>query len=78
MTTGRGATLAVLTAIMAMSHLDRHILSMSLNAIGLEFTLSDTQLGLLSGPAFAVVFVAAGFPIAHLAANGNKNIYLNL
>jgi len=34
--------------------------------------LSDTQLGLLSGFSFALVYVLAGIPIAHLADRGNR------
>lgn len=64
--------LPVLTAIFAVAHLDRHVLNLSLNAIGAEFNLSNTQLGLLSGAVFAVVFVIAGIPIAYLAAKGNR------
>ncbi|MEP5732412.1 MAG: MFS transporter [Sulfitobacter sp.] len=60
--------LFLLSAIFAVAHMDRHILSISLDAIGQEFTLSNTQLGLLSGLVFAVMFVLAGFPIARLAA----------
>ena len=64
--------LLVLTAVFAVNHLDRHVLSITLNAIGQEFTLSDTQLGLLSGLLFAVVYVLFGFPVAKLAARGNR------
>ncbi len=32
-----------------------------------ELGLSDFELGLVSGPAFAIVHVAAGIPIARLA-----------
>ncbi|WP_043939884.1 spinster family MFS transporter [Phaeobacter gallaeciensis] len=67
-----GNLLFLLTAIFAVAHMDRHILSISLDAIGQEFTLSDTQLGLLSGMVFAAMFLLAGFPIARLAARGNK------
>ena len=52
--------------------MDRHILSISLDAIGQEFMLSDTQLGLLSGVVFAAMFLLAGIPIARLATSGNK------
>ena len=65
-------TLFILTAIFAVNSLDRHILSILLTPIGKEFALSDTQLGLLSGLLFAFVFVMFGFPIAKLAANGNR------
>jgi len=65
-------TLPVLTAIFAIGQLDRHVLSISLNQLGLEFDLSDLQLGLLSGLVFALVFVLFGFPVAILAAHGNR------
>jgi len=65
-------TLIILMAIFAVNNLDRHILSITLNQIGDEFTLSNTQLGLLSGLVFAVVYVLFGFPIAKLAAKGNR------
>jgi len=65
-------TLLVLFLIFAVNNLDRHILSITLSQIGSEFSLSDTQLGLLSGLVFAIVFVVFGFPIAKLAAKGNR------
>ncbi len=65
-------TLGVLTAVFAISQLDRQILSISLDAIGEEFTLSDTQLGLLSGAVFALVYAVFGIPVARLAAWGNR------
>lgn len=65
-------TLLVLMAILAVNHLDRHVLSINLDAIGREFILSDTQLGLLSGLVFAIVYVLFGFPVAKLAARGNR------
>ncbi|MEP0518874.1 MAG: MFS transporter [Hyphomicrobiales bacterium] len=65
-------TLLLLTAIFAVNSLDRQILSILLDPIGREFALSDTQLGLLSGLMFAVVFVLFGFPVAKLAARGNR------
>lgn len=65
-------SLLLLAGIFAVAHLDRHVLSISLNAIGNEFALSNTQLGLLSGLVFAVVFVLAGFPVARMAARGNR------
>ncbi|WP_346891096.1 MFS transporter [uncultured Roseibium sp.] len=64
--------LMVLTAILAVNQLDRHILNISLDAIGREFSLSDAQLGLLSGLLFAAVYVLFGFPAAKLAASFNR------
>ncbi|NIZ15242.1 MFS transporter, partial [Phaeobacter sp. HF9A] len=54
-------TLALLSCLMMVAQLDRQILSLQLEQIGREFALSDTQLGLLSGFAFALVFVICGF-----------------
>lgn len=71
-------TLAVLTAVFAVNQLDRQILSISLDAIGAEFTLSDTQLGLLSGLVFALVYALFGLPIAKLAANGNRRNIISI
>ncbi|WP_420414259.1 spinster family MFS transporter [Roseibium sp.] len=72
MNTERRWTLAVLTAVFAVNNLDRHVLSIVLDPIGQEFALSDTQLGLLSGLMFALVYVLFGFPIAKLSAKGNR------
>jgi predicted MFS family arabinose efflux permease len=65
-------TLFILTAVLAVNQLDRNILAITLDSIGTEFTLTDTQLGLLSGALFAVVYVAFGFPVARLAARGSR------
>ena len=64
--------LVLLTIAFALNLLDRHILSITLNDIGKEFNLSDLQLGSLSGLAFAVIFVALGFPVAKLSKIGNR------
>lgn len=64
--------LALLTLTFALSHLDRQILNITLNAIGLEFGLNDVQLGALSGLAFAVIYVMLGFPVAKLALPGRR------
>ena len=64
--------LGVLTAVFAVNQLDRNILAITLDQIGIEFALSDTQLGLLSGALFAVVYVLFGFPVAKMAARGNR------
>ena len=67
-----GVTLMVLMCVFAVNSLDRHILSITLNQISAEFSLTNTQLGLLSGIWFAFVYVLFGIPIARLAATGNR------
>ncbi|GAB5488763.1 MAG: MFS transporter [Parasphingorhabdus sp.] len=65
-------SLLVLAAVFGIAHLDRNIFAMTLNAVGAEFVLSNTQLGMLSGLVFAVIFVITGIPVARLAAYGNR------
>lgn len=72
MVQSRRYVLLLLTAILAINFLDRHILGILLEAIGRDLNLTDTQLGLLSGIFFAAVYVLFGFPIAWLAARGNR------
>jgi predicted MFS family arabinose efflux permease len=69
-TTKPHVLLWLLTAAFTLDHVDRLILSLTLDMIGKEFILSDFQLGTLSGLAFAVVFVIMGFPLARLAKPG--------
>ena len=55
-----------------------HILSLLLEPIRLEFGVSDTQLGLLSGLAFAVFYSTLAIPIAALADRWNRRNVLVL
>lgn len=49
------------------SFLDRQIVTILLPSIKADLLVTDTQLGLLSGAAFAVVYAAFGLPLAYLA-----------
>lgn len=67
--------LYLLTGVYAINFIDRQILVILQESIKNELDLSDTQLGLLTGPAFAFFYVALGLPIARLADRSNrKNI----
>jgi predicted MFS family arabinose efflux permease len=59
--------LAVLLACHILNFVDRNILAIVAGDIKHEMGLSDTQLGILLGPAFATFFSLAGIPIARLA-----------
>ena len=66
----RGYTLWVLVLVFgvsAFSTLDRTIVSILVERIKAEFDLTDTQLGLLMGPSFALVHAAVVIPVARLA-----------
>lgn len=70
--------LAMLTAVYALNFIDRQILVILQEPIKAEMGLSDAQLGLLSGFAFAVIYVTAGIPIAYWADRGNRRNVISL
>ena len=59
--------LVLLFVIYAVNYLDRQLLSILMEPIRKELHLSDTQLGFLSGLAFALFYATLGIPIARLA-----------
>lgn len=60
------------------SFMDRYIIAILQEPIRLEFKLSDTQLGLMSGAAFALLYATAGIPVARWADRGNRRNILAL
>jgi MFS transporter, Spinster family, sphingosine-1-phosphate transporter len=64
--------LALLTVVYAFNFLDRNVLAMVMQAIKLDLDLSDTQLGFMSGIAFALFYATLGIPIARWADRGNR------
>jgi predicted MFS family arabinose efflux permease len=63
----RRYVLYLLTAVGVFAWVDRQILAVLLESIKLDFSLSDTQLGLLGGVAFGLFYAAFGIPLAWLA-----------
>lgn len=63
----RNYVLAIVTLVYVVNYMDRQILNILLPQIKAEFHLSDTQLGMLAGPVFAVVYSVLGLPMALLA-----------
>ncbi|MEM8985845.1 MAG: MFS transporter [Pseudomonadota bacterium] len=59
--------LFVLYIIYALNFLDRQILSILFEPMKADLQLSDTQLGFLSGLAFAMFYATFGIPVARLA-----------
>jgi predicted MFS family arabinose efflux permease len=62
--------LGVVLLVMIFNIVDRTITAILLDDIKPELGLSDRQLGLLLGPAFAVVYTIASLPISHWADRG--------
>jgi MFS family permease len=67
-----GLFLAILTLIQAFNYVDRVALGVLLQDIKTSLGLSDTQLGLLTGIAFAAFYATMGIPIARWADRGNR------
>src|SRR5687768_3128949 len=70
--------LILLMIILAFNFVDRLALGIVLQDIKLDLALSDTQLGLLSGIAFALFYSLMGIPIARWADRGNRITIISL
>ncbi|MFO1511074.1 MAG: MFS transporter [Steroidobacteraceae bacterium] len=70
--------LGVLTLVYLSNNIDRQILAVLINDIKAEFGVSDTQIGLLAGPAFAIFYTLLGIPIARWADHGNRRSIMAL
>ena len=68
----RAYVLAVLFVIYGINLLDRGLVGLLQEKIKPEFGLSDFELGLLGGPAFALCNTLAGLPMARLAERFNR------
>lgn len=64
---GARYALGLLVVVYACNFIDRQILTILMEPIRKELQLTDTQLGLLSGIAFALFYSTLGIPIARLA-----------
>jgi MFS transporter, Spinster family, sphingosine-1-phosphate transporter len=76
--TYRNYLLTLLLVILAFNYVDRLTLGLVLQDIKADFDLSDTQLGLLSGIAFALFYSLLGIPIARWADRGNRVTIISL
>lgn len=70
--------LAVLLVVLAFNYVDRMALGLVLLDIQADLKLSDTQLGVLTGIAFALFYAAMGIPIARWADRGNRVTIISL
>jgi hypothetical protein len=59
--------LALLTLVSFFNYLDRMVLAVVLQPIKRDLALSDSELGLISGVAFALFYASFGLPLARLA-----------
>ena len=68
----RNYVLFMLMIVYAFNFIDRQILIVLQEPIKKEFGLSDLQLGIMTGPTFAIFYVFMGLPIARLADHKNR------
>ncbi len=68
--------LILLLVILASNALDRLALGLLLQDIKTDLGLTDTQLGLLTGIAFALFYSVMGIPIARWADRGNRALII--
>ncbi|MFP6639792.1 MAG: MFS transporter [Myxococcota bacterium] len=70
--------LGVLTVMYTFNYLDRYVLTILVVPIQKELHLSDTTMGFLLGPAFALFYTLLGIPIARLADRRSRRLILTL
>lgn len=68
----RTYVLGVLVVVYMFNFLDRQIVTILAEPIKNELGLSDTQIGLMTGLAFALFYTILGIPIARLADRANR------
>ena len=70
--------LGLLLVVYVFNFIDRQILNMLLEPIKLEFGVSDTSLGFLSGIAFALFYTFVGIPVARIADRRSRRTIIAL
>ena len=67
-------TVVLLTIAYIFSFVDRYILGLLVEPIKLDMQLTDTQIGLLLGPAFAIFYTTMGLPLGWLADRARRTL----
>jgi MFS family permease len=72
----RSYAMGLLLAIYMVNFLDRQVVNILAEPIKNDLRLSDTQIGLMGGLAFAIFYTILGVPIARLAERKNRPIII--
>lgn len=70
--------LGLLSVVYIFNFIDRQILAMLIEPIKLEFGVSDTAMGFLSGFAFVFFYTLMGIPIARLADRRSRTLIITV
>ena len=65
-------SLALLALVYIFSFIDRQVISILIEPIKNEFGATDTEMGLLTGLAFGLLYAALGIPVGRLADHSNR------
>ncbi len=68
--------LFILTLVSVLNFVDRQVLYILIEPIRKDLQISDTQIGLLTGVSFAMVYAVAGLWIARVADRGRRNLVI--
>ncbi|MFQ5634981.1 MAG: spinster family MFS transporter [Gammaproteobacteria bacterium] len=71
-------TLALLFLVAFFNYMDRYMLAVLLPAIKTDLSLSDTQIGFITGVAFTLFYATLGIPIARLADRGSRRMIVSV
>ena len=74
----RRYVLGLLLTIFVVSYVDRQILAILMPPIKAEMDLSDTELGFLTGFAFAIFYAVMGIPIGQWADRWNRRSIISI
>ncbi|MFC4312361.1 spinster family MFS transporter [Steroidobacter flavus] len=69
-------TLLVVTLVVGLNYMDRYVLAILIEPIRADLQITDTQIGLLTGAAFALLYSTLAIPIARLAERYNRVVIL--
>lgn len=70
--------LSLLTLAYAFNYFDRLLISLLFPLIQADLGLTDTQLGLITGVAFVLIYALMGIPIARLADRSNRKMIIGI
>ncbi|WP_240939432.1 MFS transporter [Diaphorobacter sp. HDW4A] len=65
-------SLALLATVYIFSYIDRQVVSILIEPIKAEFNATDTQIGMLTGLAFGLLYAALGIPVGRMADKHNR------
>lgn len=68
----------VLMVAYTLSFVDRYVIALLIEPIKLDLALTDTQIGLLSGFAFAIFYTTLGIPIGRLADRRSRRHIISI